>query len=58
MEKNAMADAPKIVEADSAEIACDGGGLGHPKVFLKMGDKGFAECPYCGARFVLKVRTR
>ena len=33
--------APEIVETDNTRVACDGGGgaLGHPKVFLEMGDE-------------------
>jgi hypothetical protein len=41
-------------------VACDGatdipGGaaLGHPRVYLEMGDEPFVECPYCDRRFVL-----
>ena len=50
-------EAPEIVETESTRVACDGGGgaLGHPKVFLEMGDEGFVECPYCDKRFVLKA---
>jgi uncharacterized Zn-finger protein len=48
-------DPPEIIEVESREVSCDGGGaLGHPRVFLNMGDKGFVECPYCDRRFVLK----
>ena len=49
--------APEIVETDNTRVACDGGcgALGHPKVFLEMGDEGFVECPYCDKRFVLKA---
>jgi uncharacterized Zn-finger protein len=34
---------------------CDGSGgaLGHPKVYLEMGDQNFVECGYCDRRFVL-----
>jgi len=48
-------DAPEIVETDNTRVACDGGGgaLGHPKVFLEMGDEHSVECPYCDKRFVL-----
>lgn len=37
-------------------VSCDGGegGLGHPRVYLNMGDEGAVECPYCDKRFVLK----
>jgi uncharacterized Zn-finger protein len=49
-------DVPEIIEVDATRIACDGGGgaLGHPRVFLEMGDKNFVECPYCDRRFVLR----
>jgi uncharacterized Zn-finger protein len=49
-------EAPEIIETDSTRVACDGGGgaLGHPKMFLKMKDESFVECPYCDKRFVLK----
>lgn len=34
-------------------VACDGGGgaLGHPRVFMEMGEAGFVECGYCDRRF-------
>ncbi len=49
-------DVPEIIEVDDTRIACDGGGgaLGHPRVFLEMGDRNFVECPYCDRRFVLR----
>lgn len=48
---------PEIIEADSREIACDGGGgaLGHPRVFLNMGAKKEIDCPYCGRQFALSA---
>lgn len=44
-----------IVEVSRREVACDGGegALGHPRVFLNMGDADHIDCPYCGRRFVL-----
>jgi uncharacterized Zn-finger protein len=50
-------EAPEIVETDNTRVACDGGGgaLGHPRVFLEMGDETSVECPYCDKRFVLKA---
>ena len=50
-------DAPEIVEVETTKVSCDGNGgaLGHPKVYLEMGDEGFVECPYCDRRFVLKA---
>jgi uncharacterized Zn-finger protein len=49
-------EVPEIVEVDSTRVACDGigGGLGHPRVYLEMGDENFVECPYCDRRFVLR----
>ena len=39
----------------SGRVACDGvgGALGHPRVWLEMGEATFVECPYCDRRFVL-----
>lgn len=47
--------APEVVEVRSGRIACDGvgGALGHPRVWLEMGEASFVECPYCDRRFVL-----
>ena len=49
-------DAPEIVETDKTRVTCegDGGALGHPRVYLEMGDEAFVECPYCDRRFVLR----
>ena len=46
---------PEIVEVDTIDVSCDGGGgaLGHPKVYLTLKD-GWVECPYCDRKFVLK----
>ena len=48
--------APEIVEVEDRRVACEGvgGALGHPKVYLEMGDEAFVVCPYCDRRFVLK----
>lgn len=47
--------APEIIYVHSGRIACDGvgGALGHPRVWLEMGEAVFVECPYCDRRFVL-----
>ena len=47
----------QTIEVASREVACDGGNgsLGHPRVFLNMGDAGHIECPYCGAHFQLSA---
>ncbi len=52
---NTAIEAPETVESDNTEVSCDGGGdLGHPRVYLNMGDKGEVECPYCDRKFVLR----
>jgi uncharacterized Zn-finger protein len=45
----------ETIEVRSGRIACDGvgGALGHPRVWLEMGEADFVECPYCDRRFVL-----
>jgi len=56
-------DAPETIEVQTTKVACDGSAnglgaaLGHPRVYLEMGDEGFVECPYCDRRFVLKVEA-
>jgi len=40
---------------DSRVVACDGGGrLGHPRVYLNMGEETDIVCPYCSRTFVLR----
>jgi uncharacterized Zn-finger protein len=40
---------------ESRKVACNGGkgSLGHPLVYLKIGDEGDVDCPYCSRQFVL-----
>ena len=47
--------APEVISVHSHRIACDGvgGALGHPRVWLEMGEGAFVECPDCDRRFVL-----
>ena len=46
---------PETVLVTSRRVACDGvgGALGHPRVWLELGEAGEAECGYCDRRFVL-----
>ena len=45
----------ETVRVETRTVACDGGGaLGHPRVFLSIGDEGAVDCPYCGRRYLLK----
>ncbi|MEC8851089.1 MAG: zinc-finger domain-containing protein, partial [Pseudomonadota bacterium] len=51
-----MANVTEIIEVDKTNVACDGGGgpLGHPRVFLHMGEDDSVTCPYCSRHFVLR----
>lgn len=46
----------ETLPADGPVVACDGGGgaLGHPRVYLNMGEKHSIDCPYCGRHYVLR----
>jgi uncharacterized Zn-finger protein len=47
-------DPPETVIVDTARVACDGGGaLGHPKVYLQIGEENYVDCGYCDRRFLL-----
>jgi uncharacterized Zn-finger protein len=45
-----------VIEVTDHVVACDGGNLalGHPRVYLNMGEKTQIDCPYCGRRYRLK----
>ena len=47
---------PEVIRAHEHRVWCDGGGgaLGHPRVYLEIGEHGFVECGYCDRRFVLE----
>jgi uncharacterized Zn-finger protein len=56
-ERGQMPDVTEDLEVtyvDSRTAVCDGGVgvLGHPRVFLAIGETGEVECPYCSRRFV------
>lgn len=49
---------PETIRVNSRRVSCDGAGdiapaLGHPRVFIEIDEKGYAECGYCDRRFVL-----
>ena len=50
---------PEVIVVRSKRVACDGvgGALGHPRVWLEMGEADFVECTYCDRRFVLAAGT-
>ena len=54
--KEIKVEPPEVIMVRTRRVACDGvgGALGHPRVYLEMGDENFVECPYCDRRFVLR----
>jgi len=50
-------DPAEFVTVTSRRMACEGSGgaLGHPRVWLEMGEARFVQCPYCDRRFVLDL---
>ena len=47
--------APEVELVTERTVSCDGGDLyGHPLVYLRIGEAGFVECPYCDKRFELQ----
>ncbi|WP_333610585.1 zinc-finger domain-containing protein [Brevundimonas bullata] len=56
---DAVIPPPEEIVVSSKRVACDGGGvLGHPLVYLEMGEDDFVECGYCDRRFVLSAHSR
>ena len=47
---------PEIIYVDTLTVGCDGGGgaLGHPLVYLTLGEEGQIECGYCDRMFKLR----
>lgn len=52
---DAIIPPPEEIEVSTKRVACDGGGgaLGHPLVYLEMGEDDAVDCSYCDRRFVL-----
>ena len=50
-------EVPETITVESTRVICDGGdgALGHPRVYLEMGDKTEVDCPYCDRHYVLKA---
>lgn len=46
----------EIIITSDHRVSCngDGGALGHPRIFLEMGNDGDVTCGYCDRRFILK----
>ena len=53
---DAIIPPPEEIVVSTKRVACDGGGgaLGHPLVYMDMGEDDFVECGYCDRRFVLR----
>jgi uncharacterized Zn-finger protein len=53
-----MNNDPETIRVRDSRISCDGSGdvpaaLGHPKIWLQIDEKGYADCGYCDRRFIL-----
>jgi len=44
----------ETIYTDKKEVSCNGGVLGHPKVYLNMAPAGEVVCPYCSKNFILR----
>ncbi len=45
----------ETIEVETKRVGCDGGGaLGHPLIYLEMGEKSAIVCPYCSRIYQLK----
>ena len=49
---------PETFRVAHPRVACDGAGdiapaLGHPRVWLQIDERGYADCGYCDRRYVL-----
>jgi len=47
---------PETITVTEHRVACDGGKgpLGHPRVYLNLGEEGRVQCPYCGRLYLLE----
>ena len=54
-----LGPAPEIVRVHTRRVACDGvgGALGHPRVWVDLGESGSADCGYCDRRFVVSAKA-
>ena len=45
---------PAIITTTASRVSCNGGGgaLGHPQIWLNVGEDNKVTCPYCSAVFV------
>ena len=45
---------PETILIESLTVGCDGGPMGHPLVYLNLGEARRIDCPYCGRRYIYK----
>ncbi|MBT4770411.1 MAG: zinc-finger domain-containing protein [Rhodospirillaceae bacterium] len=46
------------INVSDRAVFCEGdphASMGHPRIYLMIGESGQASCPYCGRRYVLNV---
>ncbi len=50
-----VTDTPETEIVTTRRVCCDGGEgpLGHPRIWLTIGESGEVVCPYCGKKYVL-----
>jgi uncharacterized Zn-finger protein len=50
----------ETLHVNTKKVSCDGGKgvLGHPKVYLNMGENNFVICPYCSKFFTLEQKSQ
>ena len=50
----------EIIEVESEVVTCsgNGGGLGHPAVYLNLMPNGEVTCPYCSKHYVRVMLTK
>lgn len=46
----------EIIRVNAKRVACDGGGgaLGHPRVWLHLGEEDQVQCTYCSRLYVME----
>lgn len=51
---------PEVFVVETRRVRCEGegGALGHPRVYLEMGEDDFVECGYCDRLFAIKGGAR
>lgn len=54
-----MTSPVETVIVETSVLGCNGGDgpLGHPRVYLTIGENGHVDCPYCGRRYAQNAET-